>query len=224
MATTAYVSVDLGGSRSAGSGGRVRRGHRGSAGPAVPVALAAPAAPARAPGRGELSGIPREQTLSSPPSTASTPSSRRRRRCWRRRATCARGRPPRPRPRPGPEADPDPNRVSVAVAPPTPVCERLPGAHPGHTTTPTQPGPVVRRDPDSPGGPDSPGTPSQSDTQSPSVARTPTATPMAYLSSAGPPGGEPAPTTCQAAITDVMSVQAGIAATEQSLATSERIS
>jgi HlyD family secretion protein len=63
--------------------------------------------------------------------------------------------------------------------------------------------------------------------QSPSVTPTITATQMAYLSSpptrspGGGPGSGPQPTTCQAAITDVMSAQVSIAATEQSLATSE---
>jgi hypothetical protein len=50
---------------------------------------------------------------------------------------------------------------------------------------------------------------------------------MAYLSTqptgapGGGPGGGPSPTTCQAAIDDLMSVQTSIASTEQSLANSE---
>jgi trimeric autotransporter adhesin len=46
---------------------------------------------------------------------------------------------------------------------------------------------------------------------------------MAYLSTqpTGAPGGGPSPTSCQAAIDDLMSVQTSIASTEQSLANSE---
>jgi hypothetical protein len=60
---------------------------------------------------------------------------------------------------------------------------------------------------------------SQPAAQSATVAPTVTATADAYLSTQ--PTGGPTPTTCQAAIDDVMTVQTSIAGTEQSLANSE---
>jgi trimeric autotransporter adhesin len=64
---------------------------------------------------------------------------------------------------------------------------------------------------------------SDSATRSATVAPTTAATAMAYLSTqpTSAPGGGPSPTTCQAAIDDLMSVQTTIASTEQSLANSE---
>ena len=138
--------------------------------------------------------------------------------------------PPTPTPTPTPTTSPTgPTSPTPTPSPSTPRSSPTPTPSPStprNSPTPT-PSPSTPRSSPSPTWTESPtpsysATPSHSATPSASTTAT-TATLTAYLAPpphGGPPGG-PTPKTCQAAITELMSVQSGIAVDEQSLANSE---
>jgi HlyD family secretion protein len=109
-----------------------------------------------------------------------------------------------PSPRPTPTVTPTPAVTPTPTAVPTPTVTVTVTATP--TVTPTSTVTVTV-------------TPTSTVTASAAGLMAVTARPTG--TAGGAPAGAPAPTTCQAAITELMSDQASIAATEQSLATSE---
>jgi trimeric autotransporter adhesin len=131
---------------------------------------------------------------------------------------------PPPAPTPTPTTSPTgPTSPTPTPSPSTPRSSPSPTPSPSTSRTSPTPTPSssTPQSSPSPTGSKSP-TPSYSATPSSSTTVT-TATLTAYIAPpphGGPPGG-PTPTTCQAAITELMSVQSGIAVDEQSLANSE---
>jgi trimeric autotransporter adhesin len=134
---------------------------------------------------------------------------------------------PPPSPTPTPTTSPTgPTSPTPTPSPSTPRSSPSPTPSPSASRTPT-PSPSTPQSSPSPtesksATPSSSATPSHVQTPSSSVTAT-TAVLTAYVAPpphGGPPGG-PTPTTCQAAITELMSVQSGIAVDEQSLANSE---
>ena len=113
--------------------------------------------------------------------------------------------------------------TSTPTGTPTGTASPLPTPTPAVSQSSPSPTPTPSVTPSQSATPGSSATGSDAATQSSTVAPTTAATAMAYLSTqpTGAPGGGPSPTTCQAAIDDLMSVQTSIASTEQSLANSE---
>jgi trimeric autotransporter adhesin len=126
-----------------------------------------------------------------------------------------------PTPPPGgtPTGPPTPPPGGTPTGSPTGTASPLPTPTPSVTPSSPSPTPTPTVTPTQSATQSSSGSASDSATQGSSVAPTTTATAMAYIST--PPTSSPAPTTCQAAIDDVMTVQTSIASTEQSLANSE---
>jgi trimeric autotransporter adhesin len=142
--------------------------------------------------------------------------------------------PPTPTPTPTPTTTPS-GPASPTPSPSPSTSSSSPSPTPSPSASQTAPPPAAP-----PSTPPSSPTPTWSQSSTPSDSATPSraATPSssstatvaaltAFVSSpshGGPPGGPPGgptPTTCQAAITQLMSMQSGIAVAEQSLANSE---
>ena len=130
-----------------------------------------------------------------------------------------------PPPPPGgtPTGTPTSTPTGTATGTPTGTASPTPTPTPTVTQSSPSPTPTPTVTPTQSAAQSSSAAASDSASQSSTVAPRTAATAMAYISTrpTSPPGGGSSPTTCQAAIDDVMSLQTSIAGTEQSLANSE---